>query len=320
MGRLGLHNQLTLVCARVWLLAALWAGLLGTPSAPAQAGAVTVTDDSGRQVALAQPAGRIVSLAPHLTELLFAAGAGARVVGVDQHSDYPPAARHITHLGSALQLDLERLLALQPDLVVIWQSGGGAAMIDKLQSLGLSVYRSDPRSLGDIATSLERLGRLAGTEAQAARAAQAFRQALHELRRRHAGKPRLRVFYQIWHRPLMTVNGEHLISAVMDLCGGDNIFADLPTLAPQVSTEAVLVADPQVIIASGRAVERPEWLQAWLKWEALAAVKQESLYVIHPDIIQRHTPRILQGAEQMCGYLDQARRKLDSRGAGMPKR
>lgn len=289
--------------------------LLGSVATPARAEGVTVTDDSGRSVTLAQPARRIASLAPHVTELLFAAGAGAWVVGVDQYSDYPPAANTIPRLGSTLQLDLERLLALQPDLVVVWESGNARAMVDRIESLGLTVFRSDPRRLEDVATNLERLGRLAGTQAEAARAAQAYRQRLEQLRRQHSGKSRVRLFYQIWDQPLMTVNGEHLISAVMALCGGENVFAQLPALAPQVSTEAVLLADPQVIIASGKAMERPEWLQAWLKWEGLTAVKLESLYVIPPDIIQRHTPRILQGAEQMCAYLDEVRWKLHNSSA-----
>lgn len=308
------------VCLKVWVFSLWCCVLLGAVSSPARAGGVTVTDDSGRRVTLAQPARRIVSLAPHATELLFAAGAGARVVGVDQHSDYPPAANTITRLGSALQPDLERLLALQPDLVVVWESGNARAMVEKIESLGLTVFRSDPRRLEDVATNLERLGRLAGTAAEAEQAAQAYRQRLAQLRRQHSGKSRVRLFYQIWHQPLMTVNGEHLISAVMALCGGENVFAQLPALAPQVSTEAVLVADPQAIIASGKAEERPEWLQAWLKWEGLTAVKLESLYVIPPDIIQRHTPRILLGAEQMCAYLDQVRRKLNNTGPGMPNR
>lgn len=271
---------------------------------------ISVSDDSGRRVTLDAPAQRIVSLAPHTTELLFAAGAGDRVVGVDEYSNYPPAVASITSVGSALQLDLERLLALRPDLVVVWSGGHPETMIEKLEALGLTVFRSEPRQLDDVASNLERLGQLAGTPAQALQAARAFRQDLAQLRREYQDRPRVRVFYQIWHQPLMTVNGEHLISKVMALCGGENIFADLPTLAPQVSTEAVVVADPQAIIASGKALERPDWLQSWLKWEALTAVKLDSVYVIHPDLIQRHTPRILQGAQQMCRHLEEVRGKL----------
>lgn len=311
----GLHNESSEVGLRVLVFSLWYCVLLGSVAVPARAEGVTVTDDSGRSVTLAQPARRIVSLAPHVTELLFAAGAGARVVGVDQYSDYPTAANTIPRLGSTLQLDLERLLALQPDLVVVWESGNAQAMVGRIESLGLTVFRSDPRRLEGVATNLERLGRLAGTQAEADQAAQAYRQRLEQLRRQHSGKSRVRLFYQIWHQPLITVNGEHLISAVMALCGGENVFAQLPALAPRVSTEAVLVADPQAIIASGKAMERPEWLQAWLKWEGLAAVKLESLYVIHPDIIQRPTPRILQGAEQMCADLDEVRWKLHNSSA-----
>ena len=194
MGQSVLHNKSLEGCLRVLFRSLLLCLLLWPVSFQARA-AITVTDDAGRSVTLAQPAKRIVSLAPHATELLFAVGAGGQVVGVDQNSNYPPAVSAITSLGSALQLDLERLLALKPDLVVAWDTGNSRALLDKLESLGLTLFRSDPHRLEDIATNLERLGRLAGTEVQARQAALSFRQQVRQLRQRNSGKAKVRVFY-----------------------------------------------------------------------------------------------------------------------------
>ncbi len=272
--------------------------------------AVSVTDDVGHVISLDQPAQRIVSLAPHITELLFAAGAGDKVVGVVEFSDYPEAAKNIARVGSAMQLDLETLLALKPDLVVGWHSGNPKVVAEKIETLGLTLFRSEPRQLEEIATNIERLGVLVGTQAIARQVADEYRHQLRQLQQQNRDKPPVRVFYQVWHQPLMTVNGQHLISRVIELCGGENIFAGLSTLAPQVSTEAVIVADPQAIISSDTDEARQALVQQWLKWNRLAAVKMDGIYVIHPDVISRHTPRIVQGAEQMCHDLDKVRAKL----------
>ena len=275
---------------------------------------ITVADDAGRRVTLEAPARRIVSLSPHATELLFAASAGERVVGVASYSNYPPAAQIRPEIGGAGNLNLEAIIALEPDLVVSWKSGNTAAQVERLIGLGIPVFYSEPRRLEDIATNLERLGELAGTMQAASEAAARFRRGYREIRREYAGQSPVRTFYQIWHQPLMTVNGEHLISQVMELCGGSNIFAALQTLAPVVTREAVLAADPQIIIASGRAGERPQWLQAWENWPQLSAVRYKQLYFIEPDLIQRQTPRILDGARIMCGQLAQAREMLRKSG------
>lgn len=268
---------------------------------------VSTLDDDGRRIELQAPAQRIVSLAPHTTELLFAAGAGKQVVAAVEHSDYPPEARQLPRVGRASALDLERILALRPDLVVAWQSGSSPAQIARLQALGVPVFLSEPRTLADIPASLRRLGELAGTRAVADVEAQAFEARLAELRRRYGGRRSLRGFYQIWPEPLMTVSGEHLISRVMALCGVENIFAGLPTLAPQVSLEAVLEANPEIILASG---ELPgEWTQPWQRWKQLAAVRAGNLFYIDPDLIHRHTPRVLDGAEVLCEYAEAARGK-----------
>jgi len=264
-------------------------------------------DDTGREVRLARPAQRIVSLAPHVTELLFAAGAGARVVGAVAYSDYPPAARRLPRVGGYGNVDMEGVAALQPDLVIAWKTGNRDAHLDKLAALGIAVYVNEPRSLDDVARSLERLGFLAGSEETGRAAAEAFRARRNELAARYGRRAKVRMFYQIWDRPLMTVNDEHLISDVIRLCGGENVFGALTQLAPTVGIESVLAADPEVIVASGMGEARPDWLDQWKRWPRLAATVADNLYFIPPELIQRHTPRILDGAAQLCEFLDQAR-------------
>ncbi|AOF83221.1 periplasmic binding family protein [Methyloversatilis sp. RAC08] len=286
-----------------WLLLGLMLA-----AAPARAG-VSVTDDTGRRVVLPAAAQRIVSLAPHVTELLYAAGAGGKLVGAVEYSDYPPAAQALPRVGSSSAVDIEAVAALKPDLVIAWQSGTRVAQYGQLDRLGIPVFVSEPRSLDDIPRTLELLGRLAGTTKDAEAAALDFRTRRDRLAARYASRPPVGVFYQIWDRPPMTVNGQHLISAVMALCGGRNVFADLAILAPTVTEEAVLAAAPEVIVASGTADARPAWLDAWRRWRSLPAVARDNLYFIPPEQLQRNTPRVLDGAAQLCEQLEQARAK-----------
>ncbi|WP_197722850.1 cobalamin-binding protein [Sulfurivermis fontis] len=273
----------------------------------AQAAPLTVTDDLGHSVTLAQPAQRIVSLAPHATEILYAAGLGTRIVGAVSYSDYPPQAREIPRVGGYNNLDVEHIAALAPDLVVGWREGNHPAQLDTLRRLGLTLYISDPHELDAVASTLERLGQLGATEQQAAAAATAYRLRLAELRARYARQPPITVFYQVWNRPLMTVNDQHLIGKVLTLCGGRNVFGTLGTVTPTVSEEAVLQAAPEVIVASGMGESRPEWLDDWRRWQQLPAVRLDNLYFIPPDILQRHGPRLLTGAAQLCARLEEAR-------------
>jgi iron complex transport system substrate-binding protein len=279
----------------------------GAAQVQGDAGAeIRIADDAGRSVTLARPAQRIVSLTPHMTELLFAAGAGAHIVGTVAYSDYPPAARRITRIGDSARLDLERIVALKPDLIVVWRDGNAQRQLDNLLRLGIPVYYNEPRRLPDIARSIEQLGRLAGTEAVALPAARAFLARLARLRGQYAGAAPVSLFYQIWDRPLMTVNGDHLISDVIRLCGGRNVFADLKPLTPQISAEAVLAADPEAI-GGGTGGGRSGSLDAWKQWPRLRAVERGNLFLIDSDLISRNTPRILEGAEQMCAQLAAAR-------------
>ncbi|MDD5403525.1 MAG: cobalamin-binding protein [Sulfuricella sp.] len=275
--------------------------------------AVSVSDDAGQVVSLPRPAQRIVSLAPHLTEILFAVGAGGRVVGVAQYSDYPPAAKKLPRIGGYEQADLEAVIGLRPDLIVAWQSGNNQGQIAQLKQLGFPVYLSEPRRITDVASSMERIAALAGGGEQAARAVRDFRSRYARLQARYAGRAPVSAFYEVWNRPLMTVNGAHLIGDVMKLCGAANVFAALPVLTPTVSEEAVLVADPEVIIASGMDEARPEWLDDWRRWPRMKAVKAGHLYFVPPDILQRPSPRILDGAERLCALVDRARRVTGAR-------
>lgn len=268
---------------------------------------VSVVDDYGQRVTLSAPARRVVSLAPHLTELLFAAGAGARVVGAIEHSDFPEAAKALPRVGSETGIQLEALLRLEPDLVAAWPNAGSRRQIERIAALGVPVYRSEPRELDDIARTLQAFGTLAGTRGEADAAAQAFRARAEALRRENAAKSRVRVFYQVWHRPYMTINGAHLISKIMRLCGGENVFAALPVIAPPIDREAVLRADPEVIVASGADGERPMWLDEWRAFPRLRAAARGHLYAIAPELLQRHTPRILDGAARLCAVFDEVR-------------
>lgn len=270
---------------------------------------IVVRDDMGNTVRLAAPAKRIVSLAPHVTENLFAAGAGAQVVGASEYSDYPEAARKLAKVGGYSRLNLEAIVALKPDLIVGWSSGNAPAHLAKLQAMGIPLYLSQPKHLPDVASEIERLGQLAGSDAAAKSAAQTFRQRLEGLRGKYGSRPPVRTFYQIWNRPLMTVNGEHLISDVMHLCGGENVFAKLPQLAPAVTEEAVVASNPEAIIASGMGDSRPEWLDSWRRFKQTTAVSRDNLYFIPPELMQRHTSRILDGADKLCAQLEQVRSK-----------
>ena len=268
---------------------------------------VVVQDDTGATVRLAQPARRIVSLAPHITETLYAAGAGERLVGVVEYSNFPEAAKKLPRIGGYAQLDLEAIAVLKPDLAIGWASGNSSVHIDKLRAMGIPVYLAQPERIEDVATQLERYGELAGTQSAAHAAAADFRNRLQDLRSRYGTRSKVRTFYQIWKQPLMTVGGGQVISDAIRLCGGENVFGDLKPLAPVVSVEAVIATDPEVVVASGMDEARPEWLDDWRQWHTMTAAKRNNLFFIPPDLIQRHTPRLAEGAAQLCAHLETAR-------------
>ena len=288
-------NRLLWLC--FWLLSA----------SSALAAGISVRDDTGATVSLAQPAQRIVTLSPHLAETVFAAGAGGQIVGTVDYSNYPEAARRIPRVGGYSRFDLEAVVALKPDLIIAWEGGNAPAHLQKLRRLGLPVYLSQISRLEDIAGEIERIGILAGTRQSADTAARTFRQRLADLQARYAGRPVVRTFYEVWHQPLKTIGGQQFISSVIRLCGGENVFGTLTATAPDVTVEAVLAANPEAIIASGMGEARPEWLDDWQARPGLLAAQRKNLFFIPPDLIQRHTPRLLDGAERLCQHLETAR-------------
>jgi iron complex transport system substrate-binding protein len=272
---------------------------------------IVVTDDTGAAVTLQAPAQRVISLAPHTTELLYAAGGAAKIVGAVSYSDYPPEAKQLPRVGDNKALDLERIVALRPDLIVVWRHGNAQRQIEQLRELHVPLFFSEPRHLDDIATTLTKLGELLGTSSIANKAASDYQQNIAQLRTRYAAKPPVGVFYEVWDRPLMTLNGTHLISDVIALCGGRNVFAQLEPLVPTVSTEAVLAANPEAIVtaapgATASNAALPQ-LDSWRQWPAITAVARNNLFAIDGDLINRPTPRLAQGAAQLCEDLDVAR-------------
>ncbi len=286
---------------------ALHAVIAAVALAVAQAAAaVSVADDAGQTVSVATPARRIVSLAPHATELLYAAGAGDRIVGVLDSSDWPPEVRSKPKVGDARALDLERIITLAPDLVVTWPYAA-PAQVGTLLARGVPVFVADPATIDGIAADLERLGALAGTESTANPRAAEFRARLARLGARRGRARPVRVFYEIWNVPLYTVGGRHLITEAIALCGGENVFASLTLPAPLVSIEAVLAAQPEAIVAGADRGERPAWLDDWKRWSSLPAVANGNLFVIDANLLHRAGPRFLDGVEELCGALDRAR-------------
>lgn len=280
------------------------ATMLVTLSAVAE---ISLEDDFGERFELTAPAQRIISLAPHITEVVYAAGAGEQLVGAVSYSDYPAAAKSLPRVGSYDKVSYESIAALRPDLVLAWPSGNGEDAIRRLQELGIPVFAYEPRAIEDVAQSVRQVGMLSGHSEQANAAAERFEARLRALRERYRAEVPVSVYYQIWNEPLLTLNGDHLISDVVRLCGGRNVFETAVPLVSQVSIESVIRADPQVIVASGMDQARPEWLDDWRNWPTMQAVRGEQLYFVPPDILQRHSPRILDGAAQLCEQLEQAR-------------
>lgn len=280
-------------------------------SVQAHAQAVTVTDDRGHTVSLPRPAQRVVSLTPHGTELVFAVGGGSRLVGVVEFSDYPEAAQRIRRVGDNKAVDLEAVAALKPDLIVVWRHGNARRQLEKLGNLGIPVYESDPRRLDDIPGALERLGRLLGTDTEAAQAASRYRQDLQTLRERYAGRPPVTTFYQVWRQPLKTLNNDHMVSDVIRLCGGVNVFGTLEPLVPTLSDEALLQANPEFMFAASMGAtnsNRPvDSLDGWKRFPRLTAVQRGNLFYVNGDLINRPTPRVLEGAALICEAMEGVR-------------
>lgn len=274
---------------------------------PALAAPVSVIDDQGSRVSLPAPAQRVISLAPHVTELAFAAGGGARLIAVDDNSDYPEAAKALPKAGSFRAIDLERIVAAKPDLLLVWLHGPSARQLEPLRQLGIPLFYSQPKRFADIPSNLRRIGQLLGSSAQAEQAARRFEQDLAALRRQQQGKSKLSVFYQVWDKPLYTLNGQHIVSDAIALCGGNNVFASLPVTAPVVTDEAVIAANPQVILSAAMR-HNDDLLKRWQRMPGIAAVQNRQLHQVNGDLLNRPTPRMIAGTRQLCAKLDLARR------------
>ncbi|MDH5693021.1 MAG: cobalamin-binding protein [Gammaproteobacteria bacterium] len=265
---------------------------------------IVVIDDLEREVRLPTVAKRVISLAPHLTEMLFSAGAGGQLVAIDSYSDFPQEARKLPRIGAYDAVDLERVFSLNPDLVVMWQSGNPAKLREKLLKLGVPVFVSQPMNYKMIASNVERLGRLTGHEQEARREASVFLSRMSAFENRP--KRGERVFYQLSESPIYTINGDHLISEIIRLCGGENVFADLSILAPQVGLEAVITANPSVILINGTHANAQQWAENWQRWDTVSAVKKRRIHLLDADLLARHTFRIAEGATALCSALEQA--------------
>lgn len=271
--------------------------------------AISVTDDMGQRVTVPRPVQRVISMSPHVTELLFAAGGGERIVGAMNFSDYPEAAKKIPLIGSNAQIDIERVIALKPDLLVVWQSGNTARQLEQLARLGIPIFYSEPKKIDQVAETLVRFGQLLATEPVANAAAAEFRARIAALAARYSGRPVVRVFYQIWDKPLYTLNGNQVVSDAIRLCGGENIFAGLKVVAPSVSTEAVLQENPEAIFGGDQHDPADAGLNIWKPYKTMLAVQRGNLFTLGGELLTRAGPRMTLGVADMCEKLELARQR-----------
>lgn len=270
---------------------------------------ITVVDDIGRQVSVSEPAMRLISLSPHITELLFEIGIGERIVGTVRYSDFPPEAGSIQRVGDAFSVNIEMLVQLEPDLVIAWHSGGSGRTISKIESLGIPVYFNEAKNLAAIGDSGAKIAILAGIEEAGATIAEQYQRTLQRIKKQHASDVRVKIFYQISDLSLYTVNRDHLIGEAIRLCGGDNIFADSIIRVPQVGIEAVIAASPDVIVYSSGNEDRADnhWTNRWRRFDTIPAVANGHLYSLPADIITRPSFRMVEGIEKLCQLMNLAR-------------
>lgn len=276
------------------------AALAAAAAAPATR---TVADDLGRAVTVRAPPLRIVSLTPGATEMLFSAGAEAQLIATVEYSDEPPAARRVPRIGDVAAVDMERLVALHPDVVVAWPAGGNPAQRQKIAALGIAVYEQQLLRLADLPGSVRRLGVLAGTASAAGRAAQELEARLAALERTYgarSGQTRPGVLLQVWNRPIYTVGGQHLMSDALAICGARNLFADLPEAGPVVDIEAVIARDPDIIIAAAPRGEGAAWLADWRRFGSLKAVRSGRLVAFEDQALSRLGPSVIDATEELC--------------------
>lgn len=289
-----------------WLcIAGLASGVLLVNLAQAQGG-IQLKQSDGTTLVLGKPAERIITLAPGLAEMVFAAGAGERLVATVEYSNFPDEATRLPRIGDAFRFDLEKIVSLKPDLVIGWTSGNPVAALDRLSALGLKVWRiemSQPQQIGE---TLRWFAMATGSDPAGISKANELEQRANMLEVRYAGREPVRYFYQVAERPLYTLNGDHIVSRGLSMCGGVNVFADQEVIAPQVSRESVLLADPELMLAP-LVNGQPDPLDHWRSWPRLKAVKTGNLHGLPADEISRASPRMLDSLELACTLLDQFR-------------
>ena len=299
-------------CGALSLALLLIAGLMPVLSSTASADhdhSRCAIDDRDREICLHHSAQRIATLSPGATELTYAAGAGEQVVAVVSYSDYPPEAQEVASVGSHTRIDLEKLVGLAPDIVIGWVTGNPAEQLETLEALGMPVFYIEPRDVEGVGSAIERLAKLAGTEAAGQAVADRFRQSMAALEARYRDRDPVTTFYQVWDEPLMSVNDQHLIGQVIKLCGGHNVFGEQGRLVPRIDNEAVLAMNPEAIVAGGMGEENRHWLTHWEQYPDLTAVAEDNLYFVPPSLIQRPTPRLVEGTRLLCEKLELARQK-----------
>ncbi|MBW8759834.1 MAG: ABC transporter substrate-binding protein [Burkholderiales bacterium] len=301
--------------ARVLVLAL---GLLLAAVARAGTPSLRLVDDAGHEVALSHPAQRIIALAPHLTELVYAAGAGRQLVAVGKYSDFPPDALTKPVISDAFAVNYEALAGLKPDLVLVWGSGTPERIKSKLRTLGVQVYEIEIRSVAGLADTLRGIGRLAGTEGVAQARAQAIAADWAALKATYGGRRPVRVFFQLWDAPLMTLNGQHLVSSAIAACGGINVFAELPTLTATVSWEVAVQRDPELVLTAGAPGETGK-PGRWSEFKRVSAVAHAQFGHVEGDLLDRSGPRFVDGARELCEAVEHARQGLPQPVFGTPR-
>jgi len=270
--------------------------------------AESLRDDEGRLVLQGTPAVRVVTLAPSLTELVFAAGAGDKLAGVSAYSDYPSAARGLPEVADAAGVSWESLLALKPDLVLAWKGGTRPVDISRLSSLGVNVFVVEIKQLADVSRALRSIGRLVGQPGPADDAAEVFQRQLAALREANADKPVVKTFFEISAKPLMTVNRDHVISEMISLCGGSNVFGDAAGLVSEPSREELLARGPQAILFGRSSGQKPHPVNS--AYEGQPAAREGRAYGITADYAFRPGPRLLLAAGEICDALDRSRASM----------
>ncbi len=302
------HRKRLITSIVVVILCTLVTSCDRSPHSQSQASfSVQVTDYKGNIVKLEQPAETIVALAPHIVENVFTAGSGSKLVGVSDYSDFPKQASNIPIVSGFEKINFEKIIELNPDLILVWQTGNPHSGVDHLRSLGFKIYVDEPHTLQDIAKSIQDIGILGGTSDIANKAAQKYLDELNKIIKKHENHEKITSFYQVWNSPLQTLNGEHIISNALEACGGINIYQDEFAIAPTVNLESVIERDPQVIFAGQSTGHKDFLVEQWKQWPNMQSVKNNHLFYVHADHIQRHSVRILYGVKKICEYLQTVR-------------